>query len=37
VFRAHSTMGAVASKAATSGLSLDAILRAGCWAAIDLQ
>lgn len=33
VFSAHSTRGAAASKAATSGLSIDAILHAGCWAA----
>ncbi|KZS18325.1 Uncharacterized protein APZ42_015524 [Daphnia magna] len=33
VFSAHSTRGAAVSKAATSGLSIDAILRAGCWAA----
>ena len=33
VFSAHSTRGAAASKAATSGLSINAILRAGCWAA----
>ncbi len=33
VFSAHSTRGAAASKAATSGLSIDTILHAGCWAA----